>query len=218
MEYIRLPTLSEGLVVAFDICSSSNVLEELSASGDLHRYKDLIDSVKHHLAAAQSTVLFEPYKFTGDGWILLFPKNTDCELLFAFLKGLCEFFQAEFQELVLQHLAFHPPVTGLTFGIDRGPFVTPKIFGQQEYVGRTLNVACRLQGAIKDDDNEPAYKALVSNAAYLEYLPCAEHHVQVSTVTRKLRNIWGGVPLHFRKVEFLNPSPGPPLPSPGAPE
>jgi hypothetical protein len=218
MQYRRLPTLSEGLVVAFDICSSSNVLEELAASGDLQRYTELIGSVKHYLADAQNTVLFEPYKFTGDGWILLFPNNTDGEHLFAFLRGLCEFFQDAFYQRVLRHLAYHPSVTGLTFGIDRGPLLSPTIFGQQEYVGRAIDVACRLQGAIKDADTDPAYKALVSNAAYLQYLSCAANHVRVSTVTRQLRNILGGVPLHLHKIEFLNPSSGLPAPSPAPPE
>jgi hypothetical protein len=35
-----------------------------------------------------------------------------------------------------------------------------------EYIGRSLTVACRLQGAIKDDTRDPAYKALMSKNVY----------------------------------------------------
>ena len=77
------------------------------------------------------------------------------------------------------------------------------MYGQREYVGRALNVACRLQGSIKDKDAAPAYKALVSNAAYNAYFK-SEKSVKVWKVRRKLRNIRGGVDFHCAKIEFLN--------------
>jgi hypothetical protein len=144
MEYKRVHIVGEGLVVAFDMCSSSTVLEELTLCGDLARYSKLLQFVKEYLAKAQKTVLFDPYKFTGDGWILLFPKNTDGELLFHFLRDFCVFFEKEFAIQVLRHLGTPPALTGLTFGIDKGPFIGTTMYGQQEYFGRALNVACRL--------------------------------------------------------------------------
>jgi hypothetical protein len=90
---------------------------------------------------------------------------------------------------------------------------------QHEYFSRVINVACRLQAAIKVEDRAPAYKALVSNTAYHKYLSCAQNHVLVFTVTRNLRNINEGEDFHCHKVEFLNPStPREPQPSLGAPE
>ena len=67
-----------------------------------------------------------------------------------------------------------------------------KIYGQQEYIGRALNVACRLQAAIKDADDSPAYKALVSNAAFNKYFTTARKLVKAWKVKRTLRNIRGG--------------------------
>ena len=115
------------------MCSSSNVLEELTLCGDLRRYNQLMQSVKRHLAKAQATVPFDPYKFTGDGWILLFPKETNGEHLFDLLRDLCLFFEREFAQQVRQHLGIPPTPTGLTFGIDKGPLISARIFGQQEY-------------------------------------------------------------------------------------
>lgn len=62
------------------MCSSSDIIEELTLSGDLRCYDQLLTSLKEYLAKAQDTVLFDPYKFTGDGWILLLPKDTSGDL------------------------------------------------------------------------------------------------------------------------------------------
>ena len=78
------------------------------------------------------------------------------------------------------------------------------MYGQKEYIGRALNIACRLQGSIKDNDKSPAYKALVSNSAYNKYLSSAGAHVKVWRVRRTLRNIRGGSDFYCRKIELLN--------------
>jgi hypothetical protein len=85
-----------------------------------------------------------------------------------------------------------------------GPLAPMTIFGQPEYIGRALNVACRLQGAIKDRDKAPSYKALVSNGVYHKYLSFARSRVQVFSVKRQLRNIRGGVDFLCKKIELLN--------------
>lgn len=121
MKYLTFPIEGDAVVVAFDMCSSSDVIEELTLCGDLQRYERLLTSLKEYLADAQERVLFVPYKFTGDGWILLFPHDTDGNLLFTFLQDLCSFFKKEFQKQIVRHLASRPPITGLTFGIEKGP-------------------------------------------------------------------------------------------------
>lgn len=204
MEYLRVKITGDALVVAFDMCSSSDVLEELTLSGDLRRYDRLLTSIKEHLANAQREVLFDPYKFTGDGWILLFPGDTKGELVFTFLQRLCSFFKTEFNDRVLRHLATPPSLTGLTFGIEKGPLRPMTMYGQPEYIGRALNIACRLQGSIKDNDASPAYKALVSNAAFNAYFSASGRLVKVWKVKRNLRNIRGGADFHCKKIEFLN--------------
>ncbi len=204
MDYRRLRIEGDALVVAFDMCSSTTLLEELTLSGNLHRYDQLLTAVKEHLAAAQKRVLFDPYKFNGDGWILLFPTGTQGELVFECLQNLCTFYKSTLEKMVLRYLGARPSVTGLTLGIEWGPLRTITIYGQRDYIGRALNVACRLQAAIKDNDNSPAYKALVSNAAFNEYFLIARKRVKVWKVRRKLRNIRSGSRFECRKIEFLN--------------
>lgn len=204
MEYRRVRIVGEALVVVFDMCSSSDVLEDLTLSGNLQRYDELLKSIKNYLANAQGKVLFDPYKFTGDGWILLFPARTKGKLVFALLQNLCSFFKKEFNNQVVQYLGTPPSRTGLTFGIEKGPLRAITMYGRREYIGRALNIACRLQESIKDTDDSPAYKALVSNAAYIEYFSAASRVVKVYMVKRKLRNIRGGAYFRCKKIEFLN--------------
>jgi class 3 adenylate cyclase len=204
VEYRRVPIHGRAVVVSFDLCSSSDIIEELTLCDGLEHLKHFLTELKRYLADAQKSLLFDPYKFTGDGWILLLPEPIDGKALFKFLQDLCVFFEREFRRQVLRYIGTPPTLVGLTFGIEMGPLVPMTMYSQQEYVGRALNVACRLQSAIKDNDKSPAYKALVSNNVYRTYLAFTSKKVKVFSVRRNLRNIRGGATFHCKKIELLN--------------
>ena len=70
------------IVVAFDLCSSSQIMEDLLLSEKFDRYETFLTCVKRWLmnwtnSHPSGNGRFELYKFTGDGWILLFPAATD---------------------------------------------------------------------------------------------------------------------------------------------
>lgn len=163
MEFKRLRIKGPAIVVAFDMCSSSTVIEELTKNCDVRRFTDFITEMKRYLATAQSHILFDPYKFTGDGWILLFPSDTRGTALLRFLVDLCRYFSRTFENTVVRYLSDRPALIGLTFGIEKGDVIPLKMFSQPEYVGRAINVACRLQTAVKDRGRPPVYDALVTN-------------------------------------------------------
>ena len=203
MKYRRVQISGPAVVVAFDMCSSSNIIEELTLNGDVGRLKEFLGTLKRYLAKEQEKVLFDPYKFTGDGWVLLFPPDTDGIALSNFLMGLCQFYAKEYRKVLKPYLTNLPPVAGLTFGIDKGPIEHLIMYSQPEYVGRAINIACRLQGAVKDKGGTPAYKALVSNAVYAEYFKKAMFP-KVFCARRKLRNINHNEIYHCRKIELVN--------------
>src|SRR5450631_1746892 len=126
MEYLNvvLEQDSEAIVVAFDLCSSSDVVEKLIARGELRRYTKLLGEIKHHLADAQRKVAFVLDKFTGDGWLLLFPTKDnkgnpiDGRLILQFMHDFSVWFKRAFRELVGNYLDMQPSTTGVTFGID----------------------------------------------------------------------------------------------------
>ena len=205
MAPVAAPMTGQTIVVVFDMCSSSNVVDDLHRSGNLEFLKAFFTELRRYLEKEQRrSVPFDLYKFVGDGWILLFPSNTEGERLLGFLERLCLFFAVAFRRSLLPHLSHHPSESGITFGIELGDLVPIVMDGQQEYVGRAINVACRLQSALKEKGGSPAYSALVSNRVYHEYFANTTPH-RVHKVTRRLRNIAGGAELECRRIWLVRP-------------
>ena len=191
MEFKRVMISGEAIVVAFDMCSSSDILEELILRNDIDPYNQLITMLKQYLAYAQKSVLFDPYKFTGDGWILLFPGSTDGASLWNMLTGLSSFYRSASEGHLLPRLNTRPTINGLTFGIEVGSIAKMTVFQQTEYVGRPITIACRLQSAVKSVANNPGYKALVSATVFSDYFASVKN-VNGSNRNVSLRNIRGG--------------------------
>jgi len=205
MECQRLTISGQAVVVAFDMCSSSNIIDDLTKSNNVQCLTTFFDALQRYLAKEQQKpAAFDPYKFTGDGWLLLFPAKTDGASLLNFLESLCLFFVVEFRRSLLPYLSRTPSLVGITFGIEKGEVIPMNMHGRQEYVGRAINVACRLQTALKDKGSSPAYSALVSNRVYDEYFSDTNPH-RVNKVTRNLRNINGGSEFACRRLWLLRP-------------
>jgi class 3 adenylate cyclase len=205
MKHERLTISGPAIVVAFDMCSSSNIIEDLWKRKNVQPLTTFFGNLHRYLAQQQgSSVPFDPYKFTGDGWLLLFPANTDGTLLLHFLESLCLFFVVEFRRSLLPHLSRKPAHVGITFGIEKGELIPVRMDGQQEYVGRAINVACRLQAALKDKRSSPAYSALMSDRVYREYFAHTDPH-RVLKATRNLRNINDGAEFACRRVWLMRP-------------
>jgi len=80
----------QAIVVAFDMCSSSNIIDDLTKSGNVGRLPVFFTAIERYLAARQiDAVPFHPYKFTGGGRVLVFPDRTDGAKLLRFLEGAC---------------------------------------------------------------------------------------------------------------------------------
>jgi class 3 adenylate cyclase len=157
--------LTEKLVVFFDICSSSKILEDLQQTGNLKKYRDLLITIKEFLQAKQEEGVCEMYKFIGDGWVLLFSTEIAGKDFAGFLVELAELFR-EALKVICPKLQRTPPVLGLTFGVDKGQLIELVMSESKEYIGRPLNIAARLQGAVKEGDDHPEYKALISKPTF----------------------------------------------------
>jgi class 3 adenylate cyclase len=203
VQFVKARITNEVVVVAFDMCSSTDIMEELTLKGDVLRLQRFLILLKRYLADQQKEIAFDAYKFTGDGWILLFPVATEGPELLRFLVELCAFFKRTLKKEVLNYLDTPPKLIGLTFGIERGLLGAMSMFQRREYVGRAINIACRLQGALKDKGGSPAYKALVSNAVFNDYFAKNANGMRVFKVTRTLRNVRGGADFRCRKIELL---------------
>jgi len=193
----------EAIVVTFDMCSSSNIIEALTLIGRVDLLQNFLGDFKRHMAQVQSMATFRVYKFMGDGWILLYPPNTDGLALLEQLARLSRIFHDEIKSKVLSHLSSPPSTIGLTFGVDVGLLTATTIFGSEEYLGRPINIACRLQSAVKEGEGGPAYKLLASPNFYQRYLDRKAHGFSVRDATRKLRNIGDGADFACKEITLI---------------
>lgn len=206
----------DKIVVVFDLCSSSQIMEDLLLGDRFDRYETFLTCVKRWLMNwseqhSQVHGHFELYKFTGDGWILLFPATISGKALLHSMYSLCEMINAELERHIVPSLSSMPAFLGATLGVERGHLVRMMMNEREEYVGRALNVACRLQSAVKEneprqtDEGKPGascYKAFVSARLYNERLGHLEMPYQVESATSPLRNILGGSGFACRRIDF----------------
>ena len=191
-------------VFIFDICSSTDILEDLHRTGNVKIWRDLLILLKEFLIKEADEFPFKLYKFTGDGWILLFDYDLNGKRLLSFRQRLCITFDSLYRQKILPILETPPNVVGVTMGMDRGRLIKIQMNKQDEYVGRPLNVACRLQSAIKDIDSAPANKMLMTKPLY-DSIKQDVISWKFYEVTRTLRNIAGGKELHCIKLANLEP-------------
>jgi class 3 adenylate cyclase len=144
---------------------------------------------------------FEMYKFLGDGWILLFDEKVNGHDLMDHLKTICHTYKEIFHDKICSVLEGNDHLIGVTMGVEVGPLLRFVMNGKAEYVGRALNVAARLQGAVKGiEPTKLEGKLLISNNAY-EKLGLFESTTYTGKVVKlSLRNIVGGATYQARRI------------------
>ncbi|OGA77358.1 MAG: hypothetical protein A3G81_09595 [Betaproteobacteria bacterium RIFCSPLOWO2_12_FULL_65_14] len=185
-------TAHDLVVVAFDMCSSSNVIEDLSRTGNLVAFDRLLKNLHVWLWSNAKQSGYVLYKFTGDGWIVFFPASAiDGNGLMRFLLRLSRKYKSYRESFVDKHLESMPKATGLTFGVEMGTLRKVVLGRDLEFAGRALNIACRLQAAVKDKGPDPDYRCLFSRKVFNSYLR-EVREFKFFEVERSLRNISGG--------------------------
>jgi class 3 adenylate cyclase len=197
------PHVVNKIVVFFDICSSTSILEDLVRTENQKLWRDLLIELKDYLRKKHSLLGFELYKFLGDGWILLFEPRPDGMEILDFLEGLSGEFLSLYRRHVKSVLTVRIPGVGITSGMDIGSCIRFVMNQQTEYTGRPLNIAARLQGNIGQRDSTPQNKILVSNNLYATFTDKKkiQRKYRVWRVTRQLKNISGGEDYCCMKVE-----------------
>src|ERR1043166_602104 len=128
------------IVVAFDICSSTVILEDLLRTENQRRWRNLLIGMKKALVREAVETPFEIYKFVGDGWILLLEHNSiSGAALMRLLKTLSATYQHLFHHGICEVLGISDYLVGLTFGVDFGTLVKIVMNSKAEYIGRALN-------------------------------------------------------------------------------
>jgi class 3 adenylate cyclase len=190
------------VAVLFDICSSTTILEDLLRRENQRRWRNLIIHLKEFLVSESAGLKFLIYKFIGDGWVLLFDTEAiQGKQLVSFLARLDLQYQKLFRKDIEPVLGGSDYTIGISAGVDEGTLVRLIMNSGEEFIGRPLNVAARLQGAIKQKDDKPEGKALFSKNAFVR-LKLGAAGVRSTLVNRELRNVTGGDHYQARKVSL----------------
>jgi class 3 adenylate cyclase len=193
----------EVVIVAIDMCSSTSIIEDLTRTHSVDRFELLLKKLQSWLSLNSNKYCnYEIYKFTGDGWILIFPTDSlHKNVLMKFLIQLSKRYYLYQKMCIVKHLESFPKTKGLTFGIDTGLIYEIKLNNKCEYIGRPLNVACRLQNAVKDKCDSPDYNIFVSVKVFNNFLDETEDF-QFKNETCELKNISGGENYRCKKIDL----------------
>ncbi len=182
------PNRERHLVVVFDICSSTTILEDLKRTDNLGAWRKLLITLKDHVLEKGTPLGMDLYKFIGDGWVLLFPNSVPKMDLCTFLGDLSRKFEVQFEASIKPLLSQEPSPVGLMFGIDAGELIRMVLGNQVEFVGRAINVASRLQGYTKELPGGPSYKVIFSKNSYNSPAP-PPSGLTIEPIKVSLRNI-----------------------------
>ena len=73
-------------------------MEDLLRTENILRWRNLLINLKKYLVSASKKLNFVLYKFTGDGWILLFDSKYDGGKILNFLSELSGKYETEFTD------------------------------------------------------------------------------------------------------------------------
>jgi len=179
------------IVVNVDICSSSHIIEDLLKTYHIKIWRDILVNIKDYLTSKSPTFNAEIYKFVGDGWIILFDKQYSATNTLDFVLGIHQQFTKYYMDDVFTKLDTPPDIFGVTIGIDEGQLIKMTMQDKIEYIGRPINMACRLQGTINDIDIKGGYRIFMSHRLYHD-LKTELLKYNCEPTERPLRNIGDG--------------------------
>ena len=117
---------------------------------------------------------------------MLFDTEYNGKRLLDFLVDLSKKFEMEFKDSIYPYFEKPLDIDGLTFGMDSGRLVFIEMMDRQEYVGRAINVAARLQGTIEDTDISAGYRVMISNMLF-QRMKDELNHFHPEPVKRRLK-------------------------------
>lgn len=199
------PEIVNKIVVTFDICSSTKIMEQLLARDEMGAWCELLNSLEELINESLKPLNGDLYKFTGDGWIMLFDGADGIEGLMEVVKKLSEHYESLYIERIMNKIDDpYGSTTGLTFGIDHGRLVKLSMNSKNEYIGRPINMACRLQAAIDERDFKAGYTILMSNVTYCAFSKnLTKYHPD--SARKSLKNVFGGTDLTCFRLIALEP-------------
>jgi class 3 adenylate cyclase len=138
-------------IVVYDICSSTQILDNLLANEIIDKYDILITDISKSFTSLFSKLNPIFYKFLGDGSIFFFKEETDVDSI---INLLCDFIEESdfiINNFVKRYIDIDLKRVGITIGVAFVNIYLAKI--KNEYFGRAINMACRLQNSLNKPEH-----------------------------------------------------------------
>ncbi len=144
-------------VLVFDLCSSSEILEDLELNRKISKWINFWNSIDLFLSKNSDYIL---YKFLGDGYIILVNDDKK-EIVLELCKKIYYEINKNIKKLLEEDVNIEIKRTGITIGVDYGELIKLSLNNKsEEYLGKAINIAVRLQSSLKEIEH--ANKLLVS--------------------------------------------------------
>jgi hypothetical protein len=177
-----------SIVLVFDICSSTTIIEDLAKNDRVRDFGKLADGIWGFLSYRHRALRFTIYKFLGDGFILLFENRQHIDEILNFCTDLAFFCEQLLAWFIDRYLDVERlPRQGITAGLTDGsvwPINTLRV--RNEYVGRPISLACRLQGALTEPKD---INTTLLQASLRKSIASAPLRTACTAETMVLRNI-----------------------------
>jgi hypothetical protein len=192
---------AETLCVFIDICSSTSILERCSDLGIEDNWGNLILDLYDYIESNTIKVCMNSHKFLGDGWIVFIDPNINWKILFSFLQELAVKYIELYNKYIKEHMYSTLENIGLTIGLHKGTlFIIDK-----ELFGMPLNIASRLQGSLRNRDNDTPYAnmVMVLKQLYKSQSIDLSRLYPLRQVKRTLKNLWGNTPQQCIEISLF---------------
>jgi hypothetical protein len=140
--------MKKGILV-FDLCSSTEIVEYLSKVSAMGEYVSLMNKFDNLLNILRKYFDFTKYKFIGDGFILIIENIDPLEDVLLLSKIINDIGKSMINEFIETFISEKPRRIGLTFGYDVGELFSFSLDSIDEFSGRPLNLASRLQSSLE---------------------------------------------------------------------
>ncbi len=189
LDNVETTVSTEKFIVVFDICSSSQIIEDLQNHANMKEWDKFLFEITLSIDSYinKNGIKAFIYKFLGDGYILIIDKACFDKVLAICFK-IYQIILDRLKKLIEVFSNIEPVRIGITIGIDFGRIHKIKIQEQDEYVGKSINTASRLQTSLKDKEHEN--KLLISKI--VKKAICGPYKSDLyKETTRQMRNLYG---------------------------
>jgi class 3 adenylate cyclase len=152
------------IILIYDICSSTTIIENLKQNGKERLYSGLVEALIKITKKSFETSKYIIYKFLGDGFILIFEDDEKIDNILEGINYLVDQGSLEINSFIEKYIDVIVIKRGITVGLACGSIHLLQLqdINGDEYFGRAINLASRLQSSNENENSVLIQKEIYS--------------------------------------------------------